>query len=214
MDYYALPCLEQGSITYSFLSARAMYPEGKQMILPLQNAILRFDLRCVGFDMTTARVQISDAGHALGVHLLPHTMSRLLVRFQQATAGAPYSDLHVICGGLLGNELKRGQDMYQPGCLKRLLAMMEILEARAMDDRMNGRDTFDQSASDERMQGNNTFDQPALDLSPSDTNVPRVTALAALTCGNLRCRRGGLGERAHSGENCILVLTGCPPGLG
>ena len=41
-----------------------------------------------------------------------------------------------------------------------------------------------------------------------------VTALAALTCGNLRCRRGGLGERAHSGKNCILVLTGCPPGLG
>ena len=164
--------------------------------------------------MTTARVQISDAGHALGVHLLPHTMSRLLVRFQQATAGAPYSDLHVICGGLLCDELKRGQNMYQPGCLKRLLAMMEILEARATDDRMNGRDTFDQSASDERMQGNNIFDQPALDLSPSDTNVPRVTALAALTCGNLRCRRGGLGERAHSGENCILVLTGCPPGLG
>merc|ERR1712087_405745 len=57
--------------------------------------------------------------------------------------------------------LMREQDMHQSSCLKRLLAMLEILEARAKDDRMYGR---------------NMFDQPALDLSPPDTNVPKVAS--------------------------------------
>ena len=64
MDYYALPCLEQGSITFSFLLARAML--GPQ--LPpnkLQDAIVYFDFCSVGFDMTKARTQIMDAAHAL-----------------------------------------------------------------------------------------------------------------------------------------------------
>ena len=54
MDYYALPRLEQGSITFSFLLAWTMfgprlYPDR------LQDAILNFDFRCVGFDMTARR---------------------------------------------------------------------------------------------------------------------------------------------------------------
>ena len=105
--------------------------------------------------MTEARLQISDAAHALGVHLFTHTMSKLLVRFKQETAGAPNSDLHMICGTLLGYELMREQDMRyelnQPGCLKRLLAMLEMLEAMAKDDRMHGRDRFNQTASDDRI---------------------------------------------------------------
>ena len=131
------------------------------MIPPLRYTIPRFDLCCVGFDMTEARLQITDAAHALGVHLFPHTLSKLRVRFKQETAGAPDSDLHAICGTLLGYELMREQDMHQPGCLKRLLAILEILEATAKDDRMNGRDTFD---------------KPALELSPPDTNVPKVAS--------------------------------------
>ena len=81
------------------------------MTPPLQYVILRFDLRCVGFDMTKARIQIMDAAHALGVHLLPYIMTRLLDRFKQGTEGAPNSNLHVICGALLGDEIMRGQDI-------------------------------------------------------------------------------------------------------
>ena len=114
----------------------------------LQDAILYFDFRSVGFDMTKARCQIMYAAHDLGEHLSTRTIFELLCRFQQVTKGAPDSHLHLTCGSLLAPELLdylRGHES-QSDHLKRLSNLMELLDAKALDDRMRGRDTYDQPA--------------------------------------------------------------------
>ena len=147
MDYYALPCLEQGSITFSFLLGRAMF--GPQ--LPpdqLQNAVNYFDFRSVGFDMTKARTQLMDAAHALGEYLSPRTIYMLLRSFQRGTEGAPNSTIHLICGSLLASEIMEHMKSHESPSdhLKRLSNLMELLDARALEDRMKGRVTYNQPA--------------------------------------------------------------------
>ena len=147
MDYYPLPCLEQGSITFSFLLARAMF--GPQL-LPnkLQDAIIYFDFRSVGFDMTKARTQIMDAAHALGEHLSPRTVYDYLCSFQKGTKGAPNSNIHLICGSLLAPEVLEHLKSHESPSdhLKRPSNLMELLDAQALEDRMKGRVTYDQPA--------------------------------------------------------------------
>ena len=87
----------------------------------------------------------------------------LLCSFLQGTEGAPNSNIHLICSSFLGPEMMEHMKSHESPSdhLKRLSNLLELLDAQALEDRMHGRDTFE---------------QPALDLSPPDTNVPKVAS--------------------------------------